>query len=107
MNYLLGWDHWQEKMTRKIEIKKTKKEAELIKKQQDMGKSQMSSELIKKKVKEYGIQVNIRLWIFKFLGILITAFGISQGSSFWYDTLRRFIGMRTGLSGDTGKNQKE
>ena len=32
--------------------------------------------------------------VFKILGILITGFAISQGSSFWYDILKRVVNMR-------------
>lgn len=46
----------------------------------------------------------IRYLIFKFLGLGITVAAVSQGSSFWYDLLKKLTGTSSGgaATGDTG-----
>jgi hypothetical protein len=74
INSLLGWDTWITGAKQKVEANT------------DPEKNPMVS-----------------LIIFKIIGLLITAFGVSQGSSFWYDAIKRFIGLR---SGKTPQNQE-
>ena len=90
-------------MVMTINNEKIKKENEL----QDRNNPKMSADEIAKSVEWHGMWVDIGLWVFKVLGILITAFGISQGSSLWYDTIKQFAGLRTGVVKQETENQQK
>lgn len=47
---------------------------------------------------------NIAAWLFKLVGLLITAFASSQGASFWFDILKKIINVR--FSGFNPSEQK-
>ena len=34
-------------------------------------------------------------WLFKVVGLLLTAFAVSQGAPFWFDTLNRLVNIRS------------
>jgi len=45
--------------------------------------------------------------VFKVLGILLTGLAVSQGSSFWYDVLKRVVNMRIGGAKSDEQKKKE
>jgi len=34
-------------------------------------------------------------WLFKVVGLLLTAFAVSQGAPFWFDTLNKLVNVRS------------
>lgn len=52
-----------------------------------------------------GVGNTVLWWIYKILGLLITALALSMGAPFWYEALQKLLSFRTQLSGDKTNNK--